>query len=45
MHDFFEAEAGTIAHEAYFNGNAVGEHRLYPSTIHPEAAARYRELF
>jgi hypothetical protein len=42
MHDFLERNAGTIAHEAYFN---TGDNQLYPSTRLPKSAALYRDLF
>jgi hypothetical protein len=45
MHDFLERNAGTIAHEAYFNSTGTANFRFHPSTRVPKSAAHYRELF
>jgi hypothetical protein len=42
MHDFLERNAGTIAHEAYFN---AGDNRLYPVGPNPRSSALYQQLF
>jgi hypothetical protein len=46
MWQFFSANAGSIAYEAYFNGAmATGSHQLVPTTVNPLSSAKYRELW
>ena len=42
MHDFLERNAGTIAHEAYFN---TSKYQLYPVGPNPKSSALYQQLF
>jgi hypothetical protein len=48
MAEFFRANAGWIAFEAYFNGDmkpAGGSYRLAPAVDNPRSAAVYREMW
>jgi hypothetical protein len=46
MWEFFNANAASIAYEAYFNGDsATGSYRLYPAEANPLSSARYKQLW
>jgi hypothetical protein len=46
MYEFFSANAGSIAYEAYFNGDmGTGSHQLYPPNANPMSSAQYKTLW
>lgn len=45
MHQFFKANAGSIAYETYYNCNPGNVYKIYPSHHNPKAAAKYQQLW
>jgi hypothetical protein len=45
MFQFFKANAGSIAYEAYFNCNPAEIYKVYPSNHNPKSAAKYQQLW
>lgn len=45
MFQFFKANAGSIAYEAYFNCNPASIYKVHPAHHNPKAAAKYQQLW